>query len=60
MLDTQKCLIFRYSEVFMIEDRWNFWFLYYSYAHHSFLLISSQDNADIAKKTVILLFSLSV
>jgi len=60
MLDTQKCLIFRYSEVFVIEYHWNFWFLYYSYTHHSFLLISSQDNADIAKKTVILLFSLSV
>lgn len=45
---------------YLIEYYWNFWCLCYNYAYHSFLLMYSQDNADIAKKIAVLLFSLCV
>lgn len=41
---------------YLIEYYWKVSCLYSSYAHRSFILMYSQNNATTAKKTVVLLF----
>lgn len=45
---------------YLIEYYGNFWCLCYNNACCSFLFMYSRDNADIAKKILVLSFSLSV
>lgn len=45
---------------YLIEYYWKVSCLCYNYAHRPFILIYSQNNADTAKKTVVLLLFFDV